>query len=275
MDFAWAKIVRYSEVGRMTFLIDHREQPSMKRLVKKYMITYEPDAKKEISLNKISDIQWEKPKEAQLEVGDYADPDNGFAIERKSDDFLPEIQNGAIFQKLQELSQFPKSFLVIDKSLHDIFDDMKKRIGERDDVEDEDVEFENQRVALMGAIASLATRGFPPIFCGTKEVATEFIVRTYFKAKDKKNRSVYSAVRPKAKPRDWALNVLTSFPNIGEKTANKILDKYKSLEKVFARLPILYTHMDEEDMWAEIRSVGLNKKNLKQTCTLLITRSSE
>lgn len=253
----------------MTLLVDHREHDEMKRLVRHFINMYAPDSSKTMTLERLDleNIEIEDVEFTTLDVGDYADPEHGFAVERKSDDFIPEVFGGALFQKLSELAQFPNSALVVDISLEECLRRQRRWVYSRKDLSqpEKGKEWNKQRVAIMGAIASCWKRGFPPQFFTSKKEAAEFIVRAYYKAKDGKDRRLVTAVRPKATQKDKALNILLAFPYVGTKTAEALLEECDNLTEIFGLLKDLFVEPDKERM----RRLGLNKRNLAQSVALL------
>ena len=252
----------------MTLLVDNREHDEMKKLLSKYITKYMPNNSVEISIENIDDVVTDEVKFAQLEVGDYADPENGFAVERKSSDFVSEIRSGNLFQKLLELSQYPKSYLIIDRPLEEVYAEMWKRIDSDRKLEyhKKKKNFHGQKNMVVGAIASCCIRGYPPIFCTNKKEAAQLIVRLYYKAKDNKDRQVVKALRPKVTHKDRALNVVVNYPFVGEQTAVKLLEHYGSVEKINEGLKKLFLKPNKELM----RELGINKRNLEQTIAVLI-----
>lgn len=269
MGCALEKLAPNSEVGNMTLLVDHREHPQMKNLIKDYIHKHAPDSSKKVSLDKIGDLDFpENVKFVQLDVGDYADPQNGFAVERKSDDLWPEIDNGNLFAKLQELSQYPHAYLIIDKTLEEVKRDIRKRVfmKKRMTGGEKQAEIARRMLRLNGAIASCCIRGFPPIFAGDKKSAAQLIVRLYYKAQDKKDRSMVTATRPTATHKDRMMRVLLSYPDVGDKTATKLLEHYGTIEKVNEGLKELFAKPDK----ALMRELGLNKRQLEHGVAILV-----
>jgi ERCC4-type nuclease len=256
-------------VNEVTLLVDHREHPEMKRLMKELIVSLAPKSSDKIDLDKLGDTEvGDDVKFLQLEISDYSAPEYGFAIERKSDDFIPEVRNGNLFAKLSELSQYPHAFLIIDKSHQQMFEDIKQRAFQNRKLSNNDKYkfIKSQTAALNGAISSCCLRGFPPIFCGDKKTAAELIVRMYYKAKEGKSTTIINAVRPKATHKDRAMNILVNYPFIGELTAEKLLKHYGSVEEVNIGLKKLFAKPNKSLM----RELGLNKKNLEQSVAVLI-----
>ena len=253
----------------MTLLVDHREHDMMKKLLKDYIKKYAPEANEKISLDKIGNLDFgSNVKFVQLEVGDYADPKHGFAVERKSDDFWPEIDNGNLFAKLQELSQYPLSYLIIDKSLEQVRRDIRIRVFNKPRLtgSQKQLELRRRMMRLNGAIASCCLRGYPPIFCDDKKVAAQLIVRLYYKARDKKDRTMITATRPTATHKDRAMQVLMSYPLIAEKTAEKLLTHYGSIKEVNQGFLDMFGNEDK----ALMRKLGLNKRQLDNAVAILV-----
>lgn len=258
----------------MTLLVDHREHDSMKKLIKTYISRYAPDSNKRVSLDNIGNMDFpENVKFQALEVGDYADPLHGFAVERKSDDLWPEIDNGNLFAKLQELSQYPHAYLIIDKTFEGVKADVRKRVlmKKRMTGGQKQAEIARRMMRLQGAIASCCIRGFPPIFCGDKKSAAQLIVRLYYKAMDGKDRTLVTATRPTTTHKDRAIRVLLSYPDIGEKTATKLLGHYGSVKEVNQGLLDLFNEPNKQTM----RELGLNRRQLDQSVAVLVGEVGE
>lgn len=249
------------EVGKM-LKVDHREHPKMKRLIEKKLFDLSPDADDEIKLENVLNVMSESEmEETQLEIADYLDEDIGFAVERKSDDLIPEIRNGNLWNKLQEISQFQYSYLVVDKPMKYYIDWMQNRYDKK--------VFVDQLHSFMGAMASCVVRGFPPIFCRDKEMAAETIVRIYYKLKDDKVRTVKHTIRQKASKGDYRMNILINYPYIGQKTAKKLLDKFDNLDEINDFIKKMYVEPDREAM----TEVGLNKRNVEKSMKCLIGKN--
>lgn len=256
----------------MTLYVDNREHDEMKRLVSKYITDFMPNNSSTISLDNIENVEYDDVKFANLEVGDYADPEHGFGVERKSGDFIGEIRNGNLFQKLLELSQYPHAYLIIDKTLEQVYSDLLDSLKRNKKLTQNNRRrlYEGQKKMIMGAIASCCIRGFPPIFCNDKKEAAQLIVRLYYKSKDNKDRSIIKAIRPKATNKDRALNVIVNYPYVGEQTAVKLLEHYGSVEKINEGLKELFLKPDKKLM----RQLGLNKRNLEGTIAMLVGESN-
>ena len=245
----------------------------MQRMMKDYIVSLAPKSSDKVDIDKIGDTDIGDDVEfVQLEVADYAAPEYGFAIERKSDDFIPEIRNGNLFAKLNELSQYPHAYLILDKSHQQLFEDIKKRAFKSPKLKSNDDRYKfikHQTSALNGAISSCCLRGFPPIFCGSKKVAAELIVRLYYKAKEGNSKVIVNAVRPKATHKDRAMNILVNYPYVGELTAEKLLSHYGSIELINQGFLSLFSEPDKKLM----RELGLNKKNLEQCVAVLVGKT--
>lgn len=268
MAFALARHAQNSEVGNMALLVDYREHDMMKKLMKDYIDRFAPDANKSVKIDDVGKIESDNVKFVQLDIGDYADPDHGFGVERKSDDLWPEIDNGNLFAKLQELSQYPHAYLIIDKSLEEVKKDIMIGVFRKKDMTESQkhIELKRRYMRLNGAIASCCIRGFPPIFCGDKKMAAQLIVRLYYKAKDGRDRTLTTATRPTATHKDRMMRVLMSYPFVGEDTAAKLLEHYGCVEGVNEGLKALFLKADKSLM----RELGLNKRNLEQSVAVLL-----
>ncbi len=186
----------------------------------------ETSDKKEISLPEIKIDNREKnslvPSELialnhkiqfeQLPVADYLV--SNIAIERKTiSDLKSSIIKKRIFSQLLELKQFPKAFLIVE--------------GEQEDLYNNEILSQN------------AIRGF------LLSVITEYQIPIIF-TENEKDTALYLSVLARKKPSAFSLNpkkislnkeeqiqfILEGFPNIGPKTAEKLLSKFHSLKNI-------------------------------------------
>ena len=186
----------------------------------------------------------------------------------QQEDLWDEIENGNLFAKLQELSQYPHAFFLVDKPITEVFKDIKKKVFYKPRLTSAQkiAEYNRRKLRLFGAIASCSLRGFPPIFCSDRREAAELIVRMYYKARDSKDRSEVVATRPTATHKDRAMRVLLSYPFIGDKTAEKLLEKYGSVGEVNQALLNLFEKPNKKLM----RELGLNRKQLDNAVAILV-----
>ena len=157
----------------------------------------------------------------RIEVADYlvgAD----VCIERKSlNDFIKSIYDGRLFDQVEQMKDSCSVVIII-------VEEPYFTVGV------------NARPHYLGALSSLALRGVSVVHVVSPEDTARFLV--YLAKKVEGNKPSVIPVRKKRKPRSWeeAYAVLTSFPTIGPKSAEKLLNEFGTLKEVFnAELPKL------------------------------------
>jgi ERCC4-type nuclease len=242
----------------MTLLIDRREHPKMKRKVKKYARHLGSGGEQLVSLNwEPKDEEIVLVEETNLEVADYADPEGGLGIERKSDDFMPELRNGNLWLKLRELEQYPLHLLMVDKSLKQLIKDVTP--SGADEKTKKDI-----RSTVLGAVAGAIHRGYPPVFCDDKDLLAELIVRIDLKCHDGKDRRRIEAGRRYATKADHRVGVLQRFPGIGTIKAKKLLEQFDSFGDCLRYL----LEIDSIDV-EELHDIGLTVRDKKEISELM------
>ncbi|MCA9487438.1 MAG: hypothetical protein KC516_00575 [Nanoarchaeota archaeon] len=146
----------------------------------------------------------------QLKVADYVVDD--VAIERKTfSDLISSMINKRIFKQMEELRQFPKPLLILEGYSNSVDNGISLR-------------------AIRSFILSIALRYKIPI------IFTE----------DSKETAEYLEILSRKKPKEVSLNInkiglsknerlqfiLEAFPNIGPKTARKLLEEKGSLKEI-------------------------------------------
>lgn len=146
----------------------------------------------------------------QLPVGDYII--NETIIERKEiKDFTQSIKSQRLFKQLTEIKQYPNYLLIIEGDIY------------------------TQKIlhpnSLRGAIISIAkSYKIPIIFTRhAKETAQYIEILTKKKGKN----LILTPTKKQFSKKEWQLNILQSFPNIGQKTAIKLLKKFHTLKEIF------------------------------------------
>jgi len=257
----------------MIIQIDRREHPIMKKMVRRRAKHTTMADEQEVSLDwtpKEEDIV--EIEETDLLVGDYVDKSGSVGIERKSDDFFPELQNGNLFGKLEELRQFPAHFLILDKSLADMIAEQTHHVIVPDNVPSHDADEYMLDVAInrtLGAIASCCRRGFVPILAGNKSFAAELIVMIMKKFHDGKDRTVMP-VRLYSTMADDRVGILQRFPGIGQTKAKKLLKHFDTFSLCLDFLMAI----DQIEV-EEVRKYGLNAKDQKEIAALMASDPSK
>lgn len=150
-----------------------------------------------------------------LPVADYIV--KGIAIERKTvHDFLSSMINKRIIRQLNELQQYEKKMLIIEGiETHSLYED-----------NNEGIHSNSVRGFLLSIILNY---NVPVIFSKNEEDTAKFI-----NILAKKNK-VESGIRAKKKSlsiKEQLQYILEGFPGVGPKSAKKLLEEFKSLEKI-------------------------------------------
>lgn len=153
----------------------------------------------------------------QMKVGDYLVKD--VIIERKTvKDFLSSMLNRRLMQQLIELQQYENKLLLIEGiSEEELYNEKKEGINAN---------------AVRGFLLSIALKfKVPIIFTKNYEDTTKFISVL---AKKKQTSELPLNVTKKTLNKKQQMRyILESFPNIGPTTAKKLLEKHKTLKKIF------------------------------------------
>ena len=133
------------------------------------------------------------------------------AIERKSaSDFISSMINKRLSQQLEEIKQYPNYFLII----------------EGNPLEQD---FQNKN-ALRGFILSILNFHKVPIIF-TKDEKETAIYLSLLAKKQTQESSLRACKIPLSK-KEQLQYILEGFPDIGPKTAKKLLEKYKTLKNI-------------------------------------------
>lgn len=192
-----------------------------------------------------------------LSVGDVVS--KNVAFERKSGDFYSSVFNRKLFNQLHEIrNNYPNAYLVIDRPFEDLMmEAVKRRISEN---------------AVIGALASCAVRGFPPLFLDNKHWSAMLMNSIIMKTKDGRNRKEeYDPMRDAPSSDDIAMHVLMRFPKLGYNAASIIMKNAKSLNEAFELIKRVKDMSKEE-----LKETGLSK--CKAVCIQtaeLLARESE
>jgi DNA excision repair protein ERCC-4 len=157
-----------------------------------------------------------------LDVGDYVAGE--YVVERKTvRDFLASLYGGRLFEQAQRISQtYSNYLLVVEGDIQETLSDLK-----------------NPRV-FWGTLLALGLNfNFKVFFTLDREQTADFL---YVLARTAHRKA--STVRPLLirKPRlaavkDRQLSILESLPTIGPKLAERLLESYGSVRRVFAASP--------------------------------------
>ncbi|MGC9047198.1 MAG: ERCC4 domain-containing protein [Caldisphaera sp.] len=157
----------------------------------------------------------------QLEEGDYIIPDM-VIIERKSSyDFIKSLFDGRLFDQAKRLYQKYQNIIYI------VEGDFKKVI----------LSWENREKQIESALISLIIDFNVKILWSIDTQSTaNYIVAILKKSLSNKESAGDFIIHKKPKideNREWQLYIIQSFPGVGDKTAEKILDHFGTLEKFF------------------------------------------
>jgi len=150
----------------------------------------------------------------RIEVADYLVGMKA-CIERKSlNDFVKSIYDGRLFDQVDQMKDSCEVVIIlVEEPLFSI----------------------NQRARphYLGALSSLALRGVSIIHVSSMEDTARFLV--YLARKIEGNRPSIIPVRKRRRLRSWeeAYSVLVSFPSIGPKSAERLLNEFGTLREVF------------------------------------------
>ena len=193
-----------------------------------------------------------------LGVGDVVS--KNVAFERKSGDFYSSVFNRKLFSQLYEIrSNYPNAYLVIDRPFEDLMmEAAKRKISEN---------------AVIGALASCAVRGFPPLFLDNKHWSALLMNAIVLKSKDGRDRKdEYDPMREAPSSDDIAMHVLMRFPKLGHNAASIIMKNCDTLEGAFELIKSVKGMTK-----AELKSTELSKCRAVciQTANLITGRSDE
>ena len=155
----------------------------------------------------------------QLKVADYLT--KGTAIERKTiTDFIASIKNKRLQNQLEELQQYPNRLLVIEGlEEQDLYsDEFEGEIGMHPN-------------AIRGLILSILLKHKIPIVYTKNSKDTAKFISILAK---KKEKELSLNISKKSLTKKERLQfILEGFPQIGPKTAKKLLKEYKTLSQIF------------------------------------------
>ena len=135
------------------------------------------------------------------------------AIERKSSsDFISSMINKRLSSQLEEIKQYPNYLLIIEGNPLDS-------------------DFANKN-AIRGFILSILNNYKVPILYSNDEKETAIYLSLL--AKKKEQESGIRASKIPLTKKEKLQYILEGFPNIGSKTAKKLLKKYKTLNNIFS-----------------------------------------
>jgi ERCC4-type nuclease len=151
-----------------------------------------------------------------IEVGDYIISQR-IGVERKTiKDFIKSIYDGRIFDQISRLKEkFEIPVIVVEGDLNDL------------------ILFVDNPNVFRGALISLVLFNNTKIFFSLDEEETADYISLMAKQEMKKKEFFLPFLKAKPKTKDIRqiqLNIISSFPYIGQKTAFKILKEYKNIK---------------------------------------------
>ena len=151
-----------------------------------------------------------------LKVADYIVRD--VAIERKTvNDFISSMKTRRLIKQLEELQQYEKRLLIVEGiDEQELYTDSEEFIGMHPN-------------SVRGFLLSILLKHkVPIIFTKNYEDTVKFISLI---AKKKTNNEISLNVKKKSLSKKEQLQfIIESFPNIGPKTAKKLLKKFKTIK---------------------------------------------
>jgi len=195
----------------------------------------------------------------QLELGDYI-PGEGYIIERKRvDDLAKSTFEGRLFDQIKRLKSSDKRvILLVEGNINYL-----RRITSK---------YKAVEAALITAIVLYE---IPTLYTVNAQHSAEVIKYIAEKLqKDHDKGPSLPTYRKVSKPkgidfREWQLYILSSFPGIGPKIAEKLLIKFGSLIDVFKASPAELSRVEginEEKAWL-IRKILTTRYSLKSSTT--------
>jgi len=161
-----------------------------------------------------------------LKVADYIV--KNIAIERKTvNDFISSMKNRRLLKQLQELQQYEKKLLIIEGiDEQDLYPDSNPK-GIFLDKEESGMNPNSVRGFLLSILLS---HNIPIIFTKNYEDTAKFISLI---AKKKKNAESPLNIKKKSfNSKEQLQFIIEAFPNIGPKTAKKLLSEFKSIKEI-------------------------------------------
>jgi Fanconi anemia group M protein len=180
----------------------------------------------------------------QLPIGDYLINDT--IIERKEiNDFIQSIKSKRIFKQLEEIKQYPNYLLIIEGNIY-----TQKTLHPN---------------SLRGAILSAATSYKIPIIFVQHPKETAQYISILAKKEKSKHPPIPTPIKTNFTNQSWQIHILESFPGIGTKTAEKLLQKFKTLKQIF--------NLSEETLHKHLKQHSkkifriINKRSTEQDTT--------
>ncbi len=150
-----------------------------------------------------------------LKIADYLISD--IAIERKTvSDLISSIINKRLIQQIQQLKKYNKSLLIIEGNLNEIYEKNN-----------------NISKSVRGFILSVIYNQYIPIIFSKDYLDTCKYLITLAKQLEKTKTTITLHSRIPKTIEEQKKYILEAFPKIGPKKADKLLQKFITLNKVF------------------------------------------
>lgn len=182
--------------NKFPIVVDIREKQS---LVYSYLV------------QKNANVRFEK-----LDIGDFLVGD--VVVERKSfKDFQASIMDGRLLSQLVEMKKYEKCFLMLEGFLFDYSD---SKIHEN---------------AIRGMILSCALDfGIPVIYTENEEDSAKMLLVLARRLEKEKKDISLRYKKSEMSFEEQKQFILEGFPGVGPTTAKSLLEKFKTLEKIFS-----------------------------------------
>ena len=182
--------------NKFPIVVDSREKQS---LVYSYLV------------QKNANVKFEK-----LDIGDFLV--GGVVIERKSfKDFQGSIMDGRLLNQLRELKKYPKCFLMLEGFLFDYSD---SKIHEN---------------AIRGMILSCALDfGISVIYSQNEEDSAKILLVLARRLEKASKDFSLRFKKTEMSFQEQKQFILEGFPGVGPRTAKVLLEKFKTLKKIFS-----------------------------------------
>ncbi|WP_286189043.1 3'-flap repair endonuclease Xpf [Sulfolobus sp. S-194] len=196
-----------------------------------------------------------------LSVGDYVISDE-IAIERKSvEDLVSSVFDKRFFDQLNRLSEaYAKPFILIEGDMEKI-----RKITSR---------WKAINSALTSAILEFDLR---VVYSNDRKESAEIIYKIAEKSSTTQNKKIVNLhEKPKFESlRDIQLYVIEAFPQIGSKLAERLLEKFGSIERIcnasVSELEkVLESRKKAEEIYKIIHTTYTNKKEERNNKTSLL-----
>jgi len=151
-----------------------------------------------------------------LDIGDYLVGQEAIIERKKADDFLSSMLDGRLFSQASKLLAYEKPIIVVEG----ILDAESRNINKN---------------AVLGSILSLSTDfKIPVFFIKTPKEVAEFITLIAKREQTKKENELYlRKIKKGVEDHILQRGLVEGLPFVGPTLAKRLLEKYKSVKRVF------------------------------------------